>query len=405
MNTILFVDDEQNILSFLKRLLHNEPWKLFFAGGGQEGFDILDKEEVDLVISDVQMPEMDGIVFMRQVKERYPHIVRIFMSGHADRSAVAKALSEGCAQQILSKPCNEAELKEVIHDALQQTAELKKKNTGLQKVINSLSSLSPMPETYLEIKKCLSHINTVSTECLAEIIEQDASVSAELLRWANSSFFGQMHKVDTIERALMILGMDIIEGLILSHAVFGQLSSDQQKVQGFSLKAFQTHSLACAILSKLLVTKLAHMDPKDADRAFTAGLLHDVGKLVEQRYLTEKFIVAVDAAHENKTLLVDAEYQILETTHEEIGRHLAEWWSMPSFLVNTIRWHHNPKMCKADQPVVQAVHMADVLVQKFGIGESGNFRVPIADKAYMEFFEILEEDLPSIKEAVIYYLS
>ncbi|RJQ53522.1 MAG: HDOD domain-containing protein, partial [Nitrospiraceae bacterium] len=356
--TILFVDDEPNVLNSMRRLLFDEPWDLLFAGSGVEGLEVLEKENVDIVISDVRMPLMDGIEFLKQVKERYPHIIRIFLSGYADRDAVVDALAEGCAQQLLPKPWKEGELKEVIRDALQQAADLKKENIGLQKIINSLSSLRTMPQTYLEMKKCFSHINTVSIESLAEIIEQDASVSAELLRWANSALFGQMHRVDTVERALMILGIDIVEGLLLSHSIYGSISSISRTVKDFSLKDFQTHSLACGILAKLLVGKMSHLDPKETDRAFTAGLLHDVGKLVEERYLADEFRKVLDAARLKKTLMIEAEYEILGTTHEEIGKHLAEWWSLPAFLISAIQWHHRPKLCKFDHTIVAAVHVA-----------------------------------------------
>lgn len=403
--SILFVDDEENVLNSLRRLLYDEPWNLFFADSGSKGLELLKKENVDLVVSDVRMPHMDGIAFLKQVKTLYPHIVRVFLSGYADRSAIVTALSEGCAQQLLPKPWNVDELKAVIRDALLQAGELKKKNIGLQKIINSIDSLTAAPQTYLEIRKCFSHIDTVSIESLAEIIEPDPSVSAELLRWANSALFGQMHKVDTVERALMILGIDIIEGLVISHSVFTSVTSVSRPETGFSLKDFQAHSLACGILAKLLISRVAHEEPKNIDRAFTAGLLHDVGKLVEEGRLTDNFRKVIDTARQKKSLLLEAENEILETTHEEIGRCLAEWWSMPSFLVNAIRWHHNPHLCKMNRDIVLAVHVANVLVQQFGIGASGNFCVPGADPASLEFFEITENDLPGIKESVIYYLS
>ncbi|MBI5057192.1 MAG: HDOD domain-containing protein [Nitrospirae bacterium] len=403
--TILFVDDELSILNSLRRLLQDEAWDLRFAESGEKAIDVLKKEDVDLVISDVRMPGMDGITFLKQVRELYPHVVRIFLSGYADRGAIVQALSEGCAQQLVSKPWRDDELKGIIRDALLQAEELKQKGKGLQKIINSISTLRTMPQTYFEIKKCFSHINTVSIEHLAEIIEQDTSISAELLRWANSSLFGQRHKVDTVERALMVLGIDIVEGLVLSYSIFSPMSPGSQSDTGFDLKDFQTHSLSCGILAKMLAGRLPHLDDKEAERAFTAGLLHDMGKLVEEMCLADDFRKIMDTARLKKSLLIEAEYDILETNHEEIGRHLAEWWSMPSFLVNAIRWHHEPRLCKTNQDIVAAVHVSNVLVQKFELGSSGNFRVPEADPADLKHFGLTEEELPAIKESVIFYLS
>ncbi len=402
---VLFVDDEQNVLNSLKRLLYDEPWSTFFADSGADGLEILKKENVDLVISDVRMPVTDGIAFLKQVKELYPQVVRIFLSGHADHKAVIQALAEGSAQQLIPKPWKDEELKEVIRGALIQAKELKKKNERLQKIINSLSSLPPLPKTYLKIKECLLDTDNVSIDQIADIIEMDASISAELLRWANSALFGQMHQVDTVKRAVLVLGFDIVEGLVLSESIFGSASPDIRDIEGFSLDSFQAHSIACGITAKILISEMPDADPKKADRAFTAGLLHDIGKLLEIRYLEDQFKKIIDTARQKNTTLINAEQEVLGTTHEEIGGYLADWWSLPSFLVNAIRWHHEPSLCKADHDIIAAVHIADVLAHQFELGASGNYCPLEADQECWVRFNLTDEDLTSIKEDVMQFLS
>jgi len=396
---VLFVDDEQNVLNSFKRLLHDEPWHLFFADSGDRGLDILKKEKIDLVVSDVRMPGMDGITFLKRVKSLYPHIVRIFLSGHADHKAVVQALADGSAQQLLPKPWKNEEMKEVLRGALKQAAELKKKNERLQKIINSLPSLPAMPHTYLKVKKCLTDVNSVSIDQIADLIEEDTSISAELLRWANSSLFGQRNQVDTVKRAVLVLGLVIVEGLVLSESVFSSVAP--RTTAGFDLKGFQSHSIACGITAKLLISELPYMDPKDEERAFTAGLLHDIGKLIEARYLDEQFKKIIITAREKKITLLKAEQEILGTTHEAIGGYLADWWSLPSFIVNTIRWHHEPASCHTDRDIIAAVHVADVLVQQFALGSSGNYSIPEADPEIWARFNLSEETLSSIRESVI----
>jgi len=397
--SVLFVDDEQNVLKSLRRLLHDEPWDLFSAESGEKGLDILDKEKIDLVISDVRMPVMDGIEFLKRVKQRHPHVVRIFLSGYADHKAVVQALAEGSAQQLLPKPWKDEELREVIRGALKQAEELQKKNESLQKIINSLTALPTMPHTYLRVKKCLADIDNVSIDQIADLIEEDTSISAELLRWANSALFGQRHEVDTVKRAVLVLGLDIVEGLILSESVFSSVAPGNS--DGFDLKTFQTHSLACGITAKLLISELPYMEPKDEDWAFTAGLLHDIGKLIEARYLREQFKNIINTAREKKTTLLRAESEILGTTHEEIGGYLADWWSLPSFIVNAVRWHHEPALCNANREVIAAVHIADILVQHFDLGSSGNYSLPEGDPEIWARFDLTEETLASIKESLI----
>ncbi|RJR21841.1 MAG: HDOD domain-containing protein [Nitrospiraceae bacterium] len=397
--SVLFVDDEQNVLNSLRRLLHDEPWNMFSADSGEKGLAILEKEKIDLVISDVRMPVMDGIQFLKQVKQRYPHVVRIFLSGYADHKAVVQALAEGSAQQLLPKPWKDEELREVIRGALKQAEELQKKNERLQRIINSLSSLPTMPHTYLKVKKCLADIDNVSIDQISDLIEEDTSISAELLRWANSALFGQRHQVDTVKRAVLVLGLDIVDGLVLSESVFSSVAPGSS--DGFDLKAFQTHSLACGIAAKLLISELPYMEPKDEDWAFTAGLLHDIGKLIEARYLTEQYKKIIITAREKKTTLLKAEHEVLGTTHEEIGSYLADWWSLPSFIVNAVRWHHEPALCNANREIIAAVHVADVLVQHFALGSSGNYSLPEGDPEIWARFDLTEETLSSIKESLI----
>jgi len=396
---VLFVDDEQNVLNSLKRLLHEEPWNMFFADSGDKGLEILEKEKIDLVVSDVRMPVMDGIAFLKRVKSLYPHIVRIFLSGHADHKAVVQALAEGSAQQLLPKPWKDEELKEVLREALKQAAELRKKSEGLQKIINSLSALPSMPLTYLKIKECLTNVNNVSVDQIADLIEQDTSISAELLRWANSALFGQRHQVDSVKRAVLVLGLDIVGGMVLSESLLGSVAP--RAVEGFDLKAFQTHSLACGITAKLLISELPYTDTKDEDRAFTAGLLHDIGKLIEARYLGVQFEKIITTARQKKITMLKSEYEILGTTHAEIGAYLAEWWSLPSFIVNSIRWHYEPALCKTDRGIIAAVHVANILVQQFELGASGNYVPPDPDPGSWALFNLTEEQLSSMKESVL----
>ncbi|MFC1524092.1 HDOD domain-containing protein [Thermodesulfobacteriota bacterium] len=389
--SILFVDDEKGILKALQRLFFDEDWDLFFAESGNEGLELLKQNKVDLVVSDVRMPEMDGIAFLQEVKKRYPEIVRIFLSGYADQQAVTSALAGGFAQQLLPKPWDDTELKHIIQQALQQAVRQQKNYQGLQKVINSISSLPAMPATYLK--------------AMAKIIEKEITLSAELIHWANSAIFGQMSKVESVKRALVVLGTDIVEGIILSRSITDCMPVKKQPFSGFNRNDFKRHSFSTAIMARRLVKTIEPDDPADVDRAFTAGLLHDIGKLLEEVYFTKEFQHCIDMARDQKVCLLSAEEEILGTTHEEIGAYLAEWWSMPSFLVNAIRWHHAPDQCSTDQDILAAVHVANVLSQKFNIGSSGNFCTIDVDETAWNCFDISYDQFDSLNEEVMSIIS
>ncbi len=395
--TLLFVDDEQSILTSLRRLLRKEDWNLLFADSGANGLEILKEHQVDLVVSDLRMPGMDGMVFLKQVKDLYPHIVRIILSGYADQEMVTQALSEEYAHQILPKPWEEEDVKEVIRNALNQSE--KQKRQRLQQIINSLPSLPTLPQIYLKISEILEDSSNRSTDRIVEVIQRDPSISARLLHCANSAFFGQMYQVDTVKKAVVVLGMQIVEALVLSMSVFDSLSSGTPEVPRFNRKAFWMHSIGCGIVAKLTVEE-ASMDQNIANRAFTAGLLHDLGKLVEDQYLHDQFEKAIGIAHQKKVLLQQAEQEVMGTTHTEIGAYLGKWWSLPSFLVNAIRWHHTAHLCDEDHEVVAAVHVADVLVHQLEIGASGNFCSPSANAESWSRFGLSEDWLSSTQAIV-----
>ena len=117
--TVLFVDDEQFVLSSLKRLLRSESYRCLFAGGGKEALDCLEKEDVHVIVSDLSMPEMDGLALLDKVGQKYPDIVRLVLSGRKDSDTVLEAINRGQVYRYIVKPWNQDELKVNIRQALE----------------------------------------------------------------------------------------------------------------------------------------------------------------------------------------------------------------------------------------------------------------------------------------------
>jgi response regulator RpfG family c-di-GMP phosphodiesterase len=119
-HTILCVDDEQNILNALKRLLRKENYRLLTANGGRAGLDILAENEVHVVVSDQRMPEMNGTEFLKQVRQAYPGVLRIILTGYTDVDTISEAINEGHIYKFFLKPWNDQNLKLEIRQALEQ---------------------------------------------------------------------------------------------------------------------------------------------------------------------------------------------------------------------------------------------------------------------------------------------
>ena len=116
--TLLLVDDEDNILNSLRRVLRNEPYHLLTTGSGEAALDLLEQQPVDLVISDARMPGMDGATLLSEVQQRWPQCLRILLTGYADITTTVKAINEGQIYRYISKPWDDDELRLIIRQAL-----------------------------------------------------------------------------------------------------------------------------------------------------------------------------------------------------------------------------------------------------------------------------------------------
>lgn len=387
---ILLIDKEQRILNLLQQLLQDEGWETHAASNSREALTFLQNNPVDLIISDTEMENMDGIQLITEIRELYPGIVRIFLTDEARQDKVVKALAAGYVQQIISKPWIDHELKQIIHSALRQSTQQKKHSPEFQSLINSLPLLPSLPESYTNVRSCIVG-DEVNIEKMANYISQDVAISSALLHWANSALFGQRFQVDTIKKAIIVLGTDIVENLILSEAINRSIAKKLTIIDGFEFEKFKKHSMATAVLSRLLLKSLLPTDYTQHDRAFIAGLLHDMGKLAAVSFFPVQFEQAIKLAKNSTCPLPEAEMATYGTQHAELGSFLAEWWALPPFIVNAICWHHQPHSAPIDQAVIAATHVANLLSYKFHYGSNGETYRREISAEYCEMFYLTDE--------------
>ena len=364
---ILFVDSEKNIRQSLQQLLQAEAWDCDYVTSAAEALSFLAARPVDLIVSEVLLPEQDGLRLLAEVKQRYPGIVRLLLTTATPQEKAAQSLASGAAQQIIPKPWIDQELKEIIRSALRQSTQQKGHSAQLQVLINSVPLLPALPDNYTQVRSCIAG-DDVDLEKMAKIISQDVAITTALLHWANSALFGQRFRVDTVHKAIVVLGTDIVESLILADAISQAIGQKLPQISGFTLKNFQKHSFSTAILSRLLIKSLFGSDTDLQDRAFTCGLLHDLGKLAAACFFTPEFRAAIALAEERQCSLAEVEMETIGVTHSELGSYLAEWWALPPFIVNAIHWHHEPQAAPLDPVITDAVHIANQLSHQFNFG-------------------------------------
>lgn len=347
MKRILFVDDERAILDGLRDLLRKQrkAWKMVFAQGGEAALRELERDRFDVVVSDMRMPGIDGVALLQKVKERHAATARIILSGHAERDAVVAALP--VAHQFLSKPCDAEVLRNVVNRACGLQALLCDEN--LRSVIGKVDRLPSVLDTCQAFTQAAGDPD-LGVDQLAKIVEQDPALSAKVLQLVNSSYFGLAQRHASVQQAVSYLGMELLKGLApTDHAFMAP------PVPGFSLNALHDHSLLAARIARRLFS-----DKERASEAFTAALVHDVGKIVLAMSVPDRFSEVLSAATETSTATHAMEAELLGVTHAEVGAYLLGLWGLPPAIVEAVAYHHHPELGVPTDTLV-AVHVANAL--------------------------------------------
>lgn len=354
--SILFVDDEPNILAGFKRMfrfLWHEV-NFHFVESGEEALAFIAAKHVDVIVSDMRMPGMDGATLLLIVQERYPHIVRFMLCGHSNRELIMR--TRGVVHQLLTKPISQKALKEALARgcAFQDLMQ----NVHVKSMISRVGNLPKIPAAYTELQRKLQDPECPLTE-IADIISRDLAMSAKVLQLVNSSFFGFRQKIDSLARAVNLLGFDVVKTLALVVGAFSELKPVANT--SVPIQTLLGHSLCVAGFAKTIVE--AETDAKDeADNAFTAGFVHDVGKLLFLSSVPQEYEKVIRLAREQELECFQAEKQVLNADHAATGGYLVGTWGLPGPVVEAVAFHHKlnhypePSFCTA-----VAVHVADVL--------------------------------------------
>ena len=372
--TILFVDDERSILSSLRRLLRREGWNLLTATSGSQGLAILRENPVDVVVSDMRMPDMDGAAFLKKVREVYPYVARIALTGFAHQEPVIRAFTEAGVQQIIGKPWDGEELKHILRRVLHQSEQQEKDLHGLRPFILELDALPPLPVLHAKLRSMMNKSAEYSIGDIARVIEQDSSVATKIMQIANSPFFGQMQQVETVNRALVVLGLKMIGYLVLSTSVFQTLFPEN--IEGLSQEDLFKHSIGCGLIARFLAEKTSQK-PEFQEKVLLAASLHDVGLQVLAKALPERHREITRTSHQRQTPRPQVEQEMLGVTHAAVGAHLLDWWNLPAGIVDAVRWHNDPSLSQEkNSALVCIVHLADALAQRLRIFPDEAYEVP-----------------------------
>lgn len=235
--------------------------------------------------------------------------------------------------------------------------------------------LPPMPEIAQEILKLRADPNA-SARDLANVVGKDPSLSAQIMSWANSPYYGYAGRIPSLEMAIMrVLGFEMVLNLSLGIAVGRSLKVPKEGPLG--LKAFWTQAVLCAVLSERICQRMPPKIRPQRGLVYLAGLLHNFGHLLLGHVFPPQFYLVNRYVEANPHIAVETvERFVLGVTHEEIGAWLMQAWQMPEELTTAVRWHHQEDFTSPFAVYSNIVLVANRLLKRMGVGDAANGLLP-----------------------------
>jgi len=256
----------------------------------------------------------------------------------------------------------------------------------LEKKVLQLSNLPTLPNVVKHICAMVEDKRMGAAE-IGELIARDQVLSAKILRLVNSPVYGFPGRISSVTHALVLLGFNVVKGLVLSTAVFDTFA---QHTRGF-----WRHSLGCAIISRRLAKQLAMADPEEI---MIAGLLHDLGKAVLSFLAPDAFEQVLAMAEEKHCHIAVAEREVFGVDHARVASWVAREWHLPDRLCDALAYHHRPDLAQAGKQVTAVVHLADVLTRGMAYGEPGDRAMPALNHQAFHGLGISYEQIDAVLE-------
>jgi len=257
----------------------------------------------------------------------------------------------------------------------------------------TIKQLPTLPVMMTRILKCVESPHS-SAEDVGRIVANDPSIAFKILRFANSAYYGQSKQIDTIQQAIVIIGFNTVKQLALATSMFESFS-DVKSQRTFDRLEFWKHSIGTAVTAAELFGKASKAE---ADRIYTMGLLHDIGKLVMDIYFHNEYITAANKAARESLFISQAERSVFMSDHGEIGAWLAERWHFPNSLRIPMEYHHRVDEAELEyKRFAMMIHVADFISRSAKLGYCNNQRPPVLEEKLLSLVELKPLD---VKKAI-----
>ena len=289
---------------------------------------------------------------------------------------------------------------DTVNESIPEPAALSQTDQSVDlmgQITKAIEDLEPMPEVIQKARAVMSKPNATFKE-IGKVLETDQAIVAKVLKIANSAYYGLSGRVASIHQALVVLGYQTLEQVI-NTAWASKVLANTMKGYGFDAGTLWNHSLAVAMGAKIVSAKRR---PTLENDAFTAGLLHDVGKLIlDEHILRNKS--DFDSLRKDDPCLRNAEQKLFGFDHSDIAALICEQWKLPEMQAGAIKFHHAP----ADSPGIDLAHvlyLSDFMARKCGLGTESFNEAEAIEENTLDFLEFKVEDLDPIMAEISAYV-
>jgi len=347
MNNILLISKDYEYSKAIERRISSSKYTLFHADDWLSATKWLDEKHIDITIVDLSVEEQEQSL-LSLIEKNYPETIRFSISDiqTGQDHYMPRKMSNTRIQ--CHKGISVEELFMLIDKVIE--IDLKIKDKKLINLMSSLKHLPTVPQVYMQMSNMI--MNNASVEEIANKLEEDPSISSNILKLANTAFYNA--KTGSIRQAIMYIGLINVKNIILTNAVFGN--------DGLDPKTREVHWEHVRITNKLLNSFYQELIGKKlSNNISSVGLLHDIGSVVLMSNFPKEFDAIVKKTKENPSLKFhDLEHELIGFNHSEIGGYLLDLWGLPYPVIEAALYHHDPLNPNIiNQELVKAVHIAN----------------------------------------------
>jgi len=364
---ILIAEDDEALGKFVRQGLEGEHYSVDVAADGEQARIAATENDYDVVILDLNLPKLDGVSVLRHVRMKKPSVPVLVLTQRTRVEDRVQCLDLG-ADDYLAKPFSYGELSARIRALLRRShlpseSVLEIADLKLDRVERRVERAGRRIELTTKEFSLLEYLmrNAGRRVTRSMIIEHVWNLTFDTTtNVVDVYIFGRWQKVDSLYGAVVGLGFQRVSDIAMSCGVLNMIPRDRE----IDPVAFWEHSLGCALVCRHFARKISYSDPS---KAYLAGLLHDLGIIVNLWVLPKEFAAAFELARAEGTPLHEAEQSVLGFTHCESGRLLAERWELGPELIEVVSLHHTPEQARDHAGLVALVELSDLLCRVSGL--------------------------------------